>query len=95
MAKIPLGGTKLWCPECAKVTPCAALPPYERGQRKRESRKDAAIHWFERRRKCGVCDQEFTTVEIEQDYLYELFRLRETMREINSKAEALIKWQQR
>jgi len=57
--------------------------------------EETGIHWSERRRICRVCSEEIATVEIEQDYLYELFRLRDAMREVNKKAEALIKWQQR
>lgn len=87
----------MWCPKCAKYTVCAAIPGsgdiHQPGQRKRSKSGDGDIHYFERNRKCTVCGEEFETVEMHIDHLYELFRLREAMHQFKKQAEALIKWE--
>jgi hypothetical protein len=96
MPKESVSGTKMWCPGCREVTPCAALAPYPNNrelQGQRGKRIDSAeIHWFARRRVCQTCGHEFETVEIEHDLPIVLIKLRETMHEIKEKAETLIRW---
>jgi len=88
----------MWCPKCKEHNVCAAIPIIpdrfnQRDQRKMAKGGDGDIHWFERNRKCKTCGEEFETVEIEIDFLYELFKLRDTVKKIRDDADALIRWQ--
>jgi CRISPR/Cas system-associated protein Cas10 (large subunit of type III CRISPR-Cas system) len=83
------GGTRLWCPTCKMDTICAAIPIDPDARSKRIQRKatlagDGELHHFDRVRKCTICGEEFETVEIE---------LRDAMKVIRDKADALILWQ--
>jgi hypothetical protein len=92
------GGTRLWCPTCKMDTICAAIPidpgaRSQRIQRKATLAGDGEIHHFDRVRKCTICGEEFETIEIEIGFLYELAKLRDAMKVIRDKADALILWQ--
>ena len=94
----------MWCPKCQKYAICAAvplLPDTERLGQRQNIKTRPEIHWFERRRKCQVCGEEFDTAEINKNLLVEFWHLRDALRKISDdagtikeKADALIRWQQ-
>jgi hypothetical protein len=90
----------MWCSNCKSVTICAAIPILKseilgKSQRKLDTRTSKGnLRWFERRRRCLQCKHEFNTVEIDEDRLYELMRLRDAIEGIHKRAEAMLKWQQ-
>ncbi len=89
--KVTQGGTKLWCPTCKRVTVCKGINPSyvagESGQRwHRADHKD--IQWFRRGRECLSCSSQFLTAEVDEDFLGELVRLRDTLKSIKVNAEA-------
>jgi hypothetical protein len=91
--RIPQGGTKLWCPDCEKVRVCKGINPSEvageSGQRwQRTDHKD--INWFRRGRECQDCSFQFLTAEVDEDFLSELVRLRDTLKSIKVNAEAYL-----
>jgi hypothetical protein len=98
MRRIPPGGTSMWCPKCKKATQCAAIPlererSSERIQQKVVKAGNGEIHCFERDRKCTVCGEEFETVEVEKDFLYELVKLRDFVGNIQDETNAMIRLQ--
>lgn len=94
----------MWCPKCQKDTACAAIPRLicqDRLGQRQKIKTRPEIHWFERRRKCQVCGEEFETAEIDKNLLVEFWHLRDALRRISDdaatmkeKADALIRWQQ-
>ena len=84
----------MWCPKCGKETPCAAIAlyPHNRKPSQRKAIKCfAEIHFFERLRRCTICGEEFETVELPNDYLYELMKLRELIRKLRDRADVIAK----
>ena len=83
--KVPTGGTKMWCPECKKITTCEAIPDARVQRKYLGSHPD--LQWFQRRRKCRACGHKFLTGEADRKFLFELVELRDALAEIKSHAE--------
>ena len=99
----------MWCVGCKKETICRVIPSLPDGRQPGQRKKASVdICWFERRRKCKACGEEFETAEINYNLLVELWKLRDAMREIAANAgkaektivvikehaEALVRWQE-
>jgi len=88
----------MWCPQCRQHTKCAAIPlerekASERIQQQVMGAGDGEIHYFERDRKCIICGGEFETIEMEKDFLYELVKLRDSIKNIRDDADAMVRRQ--
>ena len=93
-------GTKMWCPSCKRNQPCKSLKKSETecrdellGSCYRTDQPD--LHYYRRIRLCEECDRRLSfgwpTIEIEERFLDELVRLRNTVKTIKEKAEQYIK----
>lgn len=91
--KVAQGGTKKWCPYCKKITICRAVNPSElgcrSGQRWRKI-EHTDINWFRRGLICTECDSDWLTAEIEEDFLDELIKLRDALKDVKQNAEQYI-----
>ena len=100
----------MWCPRCKKETICSVIRSFpDEGQSHpwAQTKCEAGIHSFERKRRCLTCNEDFDTAEIDHDLLVELWKLRDAMRKIatdagkvqelsgtiKTEAEALLGWQ--
>lgn len=72
----------IWCPSCEEYSPCRSLSSSEAAEfeRRRGPRfykvDHEDIQFFLRFRRCGKCDEEFQTAEVEMKFLDELVKLR-------------------
>jgi hypothetical protein len=87
------GGTQIYCPECHEIQVCRAIPTTKlglpSGQRwHRIGHGD--INWFRRGRECLACGNEFTTAELDEDFVDELVELRNALRQIKRNAERYV-----
>lgn len=83
----------MWCPNCKKIRVCAAIPltylGYESGQRFYRS-EHPDINWFRRGRRCKKCKHDFTTAEMNEEFLDELVELRKALSGLKTHAEEYI-----
>ncbi len=88
--KVDQGGTQMWCPYCKEIRVCAAVPltsiGFESGQRWVKT-DHPDINWFRRGRECLTCYREFTTAEMNEDFLEELVELRNALADLKKNAE--------
>lgn len=89
--RVSQGGTYLWCPNCKKVTVCAAKNPSyiasSSGQRWVQL-GHPDVNWFRRGRECQTCRNSFLTAELEEDFVDELVKLRNALRDLKAHADA-------
>ena len=80
------GGTMMNCPKCKECRVCAAINPKlttgQGGQRIFHGDDHADLEWFRRGRECLHCGTCFTTAEVNEHFLYELVRLRNSLSSI-------------
>jgi len=83
------GGTKIFCPNCKKITVCSVSSAISRNPKSQrwKSIEYQDIHWFERGRLCSCCFKGFTTVEINKKFLDELINFRDSFSELKANAE--------
>ena len=87
------GGTKMYCPDCKKITICKAIPTTRLGKKsgQRWYRSDHEdINWFRRGRECLSCGHKFITAEMNEDFIEELVELRDALGTIKENAEKYI-----
>jgi transcriptional regulator NrdR family protein len=88
------GGTKMYCPKCKVVTTCRAITVANvlnsnTGNQQRLYQADSdgnRISFFRRGRECLGCYQEFLTAELDEDFLDELIKLRDSLKSIKENA---------
>src|SRR5262245_34447233 len=91
--KTEQGGTQMYCPECDGIQVCKAVPLSELGYKsgQRLYRTDHSdIRWFRRGRECLTCSHQFTTAEIDEDFLDEMVKLRDALGAIKVNANKYI-----
>lgn len=88
------GGTNMYCPYCGKIEVCKAIPTTHLGKQsgQRLFRADHSdIQWFRRGRECLTCLNQFTTSEIDEDFLDELVQLRNALGNIKVNARQYLR----
>ena len=76
---MPVGGTRLFCPNCTSETVCRAVSPTKLERRKQQRISHAVhgdLHWFRRGRECLACGYLFLTGELSETFIQELIDLR-------------------
>lgn len=91
--KYMTGGTDMWCPKCAEIRTCKAIP----GAQVTAHASDYAqrffhpkhpdLNWFQRGRQCLSCGHRFITGEMAREFLYELVELRDALADLKKHAE--------
>lgn len=86
--------TQLYCPHCKAIRSCNVADYHdakdfagEPGQQRWYRKDHPDINWFRRVRQCSTCSELFTTVELDEQLLLELVRLRERVGELRSKID--------
>lgn len=85
--------TKMYCPLCKQITVCVAMeytPDVGDLRASVQHAKHPDLKWFERKRQCGSCGSSFITAEISRYYIFELVKLRDTLRAIKGTATVSI-----
>ena len=88
------GGTRMYCPECDEDTVCGARSPASLGEIATQSVRsvnDPGLNWFQRGRECLTCGHTFITAEISEDFVFELIKLRDALKDIKMNASVYIK----
>ncbi len=90
------GGTTMYCPNCQKDKVCRSIGVGNFGEetyfgnykdeQRRNIDKYPDLSFFMRGRECQTCQKKFLTVEIHENALNELVRLRAVLEEIKHKA---------
>lgn len=82
-------GTRKWCPTCKEVRLTSVVSPSIVGNSRHQVLQlgeDPGLVFFQRAVICDTCGSDWTTVEIDKSFLYELRALRKE----NSKLKAEI-----
>lgn len=86
-------GTSMYCPSCAQISICRAVPAVEVTddtddyQQRRYFKDHDDINWFQRGRTCLNCGASFVTAEVHFPLIEELVQLRNSVRAIKDSAE--------
>jgi len=76
MSKKRTGGTRMYCPHCKRNTVCKASNSADRRVGGWDGQQD--IRWFRRGRTCLTCQRYFTSAEVHEELVRELFKHRVT-----------------
>ena len=82
------GGTQKYCPFCTVVRVCRAKTS---GPQRWYNPTHTDIQWFKRDLECQTCENKFTTIELDEDFLDELLQLRDALGDIKLNAEQYLK----
>ena len=84
---------QLYCPNCKRYQIVRVSNSYDSKawtgdhNHKLYFKENPDITWHRRVRQCSVCDQQFSTAEIEERYLDELVQLRKSVVQLRSRLE--------
>ena len=93
--KTQTGGTRMWCPNCNRITSCKSVYVRYVNQsaptaRQLCQRNHEDIKFYRRGRECLSCRTGFMTAEASEDLLAELVELRNTLAAIKRDTEQYI-----
>ncbi len=94
MPKRRKGGIEKWCPNCKEWRVSSASNPTTQGQRSGQrwlKTTHPDIRWFRRALTCKVCYHQWLTAEVQEDFLEELGKLRDSLADVKTHAEQYMK----